>query len=487
MPERGGPRTVRVRIATAYTWIVSWHERCAALVAAEGLDPACLRVLHAFGGPAEGPTPSLAELEVDPEILGARIVSALDGEVDRDQAELFGRRFEACAGLLGALPRGEGRVLRIGLLTRCREILGAAGPHALRIRACVDFYTSHGALLHHARPGLPRLEELVPTWRTVAPGVEHAVLEGPTERGPVHVNLLRVGDAALRVVDLRGTADFAAEVRARGAVAGVSGGFFLYSEPDIEAPFQRGEPVGLLATDRLVAPPVFRRASLDAGRKRLEVCSLVGWEVLGHRVVAVNALAEGPVVFNRAWGPRAPEGRFNLAIAHEQVTRADAIPLNGFVLSLPGPAEIGPLVWPEVRDQLSGGPWLLREGEVVLDLEAEDFAHDAPPITFSRDETFDQNLLPRLAVGRRGDGRLVFAAVDGRNFERAPGMTLRSTAELLAGLGCADALNLDGGSSKRMVVDGRVVDLATTELIASGRSARMRPVRNGILVLRARP
>ena len=459
---------------------MSWQDRCAELVADEGLDPSVLAVLQAFGGRAQGPTPPLEALEVDPSTVA--VARVLADEVDADQAALFQRRFRACAELL----RPISRVLRIGLLTRVREILEAPGPRALRVRACVDFYTSQGAVLRHAAPGMPRLVDLEPSWREVAPEVEHALLEEKTAVGPVHINLLRIGDARLQVADLRGTADFAAEVSARGAVAGISGGFFLYSEPDIPPPFERGEPVGLLATDRLVAPPIFRRATLDADAHRLVTASMVGWEVLGHPIIGVNALLDGAVVFNRAWGRSAPEGRYNVAVAHEVVEESSHIPLNGFVLSLPDRAPLGPLVWPSVQNKLAGGPWLLRDGEVSLELAPEDFAGDAPPITFSRDETFDQNLLPRMAVGRGPDG-LIFAAVDGRNFERAPGLTLRSTAELLRALGCTEAMNLDGGSSKRMVVDGRVVDLATTELVQAARSTRTRPVRNGVLVLRARP
>ena len=38
------------------------------------------------------------------------------------------------------------------------------------------------------------------------------------------------------------------------------------------------------------------------------------------------------------------------------------------------------------------------------------------------------------------------------------------TAELMRALGCVRAMNLDGGSSKRMVVNGHTVDLSTTEV-----------------------
>lgn len=125
---------------------------------------------------------------------------------------------------------------------------------------------------------------------------------------------------------------------------------------------------------------------------------------------------------------------------------------------------------------------LLDPTGAVLDLGAEEFAGTAPPVTFSQDETFDQNLLPRMGVGLRDDGSLLFCAVDGRHFERAPGMTLRQLGEVLRAHGCTRAMNLDGGSSKRMVVDGAVVDLPSTDVVARGAARTIRPVRSGILI-----
>jgi hypothetical protein len=52
------------------------------------------------------------------------------------------------------------------------------------------------------------------------------------------------------------------------------------------------------------------------------------------------------------------------------------------------------------------------------------------------------------------------------------GSTLQGTADLLRALGCQKAMNLDGGSSKRMVIfdpeeEHRVVCLSTTEIKAA--------------------
>ncbi|MHC5012731.1 MAG: phosphodiester glycosidase family protein [Planctomycetota bacterium] len=61
-------------------------------------------------------------------------------------------------------------------------------------------------------------------------------------------------------------------------------------------------------------------------------------------------------------------------------------------------------------------------------------------------------------------------------------MTLGDVSRLLILLGCRDAINLDGGSSKRMLVAGRIVDLPSTEIIAGEAGIeRVRPVHTAIL------
>lgn len=58
---------------------------------------------------------------------------------------------------------------------------------------------------------------------------------------------------------------------------------------------------------------------------------------------------------------------------------------------------------------------------------------------------------PRTAAGiARGGKRVIFVAVDGREYENA-GMTLRELGDLLLALGARDAINLDGGGSTTMV------------------------------------
>jgi exopolysaccharide biosynthesis protein len=64
------------------------------------------------------------------------------------------------------------------------------------------------------------------------------------------------------------------------------------------------------------------------------------------------------------------------------------------------------------------------------------------------------NTHPRSAVGVRGCHKVIFISVDGRDREAA-GMTLYELAELMRLLKCSDAVNLDGGGSTTMWIDGK--------------------------------
>ncbi len=62
---------------------------------------------------------------------------------------------------------------------------------------------------------------------------------------------------------------------------------------------------------------------------------------------------------------------------------------------------------------------------------------------------------PRTAVGYLADGRTVLLVVEGRNPGTAAGVTLDELADIMLQLGCREALNLDGGGSSALFVNGQ--------------------------------
>ncbi|GAB6007760.1 phosphodiester glycosidase family protein [Dysgonomonas reticulitermitis] len=97
---------------------------------------------------------------------------------------------------------------------------------------------------------------------------------------------------------------------------------------------------------------------------------------------------------------------------------------------------------------IGAGPVLIKNGVVVNTYENEMFK-----------ETTDVGATinnPRTAIGSTGDGRLILFVCEGRNMTaNTPGFTLAETAKILRDLGCVEALNLDGGGSSCMLINGK--------------------------------
>ena len=107
-----------------------------------------------------------------------------------------------------------------------------------------------------------------------------------------------------------------------------------------------------------------------------------------------------------------------------------------------------------VGDLLQAGPALVSDGRAVL-REGEDregFA--AGNAQFDSDITDGRH--PRAAIGL-DETRLIAVASEGRVPAEA-GLTLAELADLMTGLGAREAINLDGGGSTSLVVDGRLIN-----------------------------
>jgi Phosphodiester glycosidase len=119
------------------------------------------------------------------------------------------------------------------------------------------------------------------------------------------------------------------------------------------------------------------------------------------------------------------------------------------------------LGWYGVLDTVGGNPTLLENGQIVAkNVDGEG--------TFFRRH-------PRTGVATTQDGKILLVTVDGRQPEYSVGMTPREFAELFESLEATSALNLDGGGSTTMVVNGNVKNKPS--------SGSERPVSSALLVL----
>lgn len=91
-------------------------------------------------------------------------------------------------------------------------------------------------------------------------------------------------------------------------------------------------------------------------------------------------------------------------------------------------------------------------------------------------ENNSSGLNPRTAIGQRSDGAILMLVVDGRQ-GTANGATILDTAEIMLNYGAVNACNLDGGSSTRMIYQGKEVNNAAS---VKGN----RPVPTAVIVLK---
>lgn len=322
----------------------------------------------------------------------------------------------------------------------------------------------------------------------VAPGVVHAYAWDA--RGPWAIHVLEADRSRCLTLEARKAGPPLAE-RARtsalaaDALAGVNADFF-----GIPA----GTPIGadVSAGEVLIGPgerPIFAVSGrrLWIGRAALSgTVSRGGGDVA---IVQVNRAARatdttGLVLFTRWYGQASPAESAGVAVAVRRrsgsetagggvVAREDtlggSLPLDSTVVVLTGRGAAGrwlrglrpgdTVTWraavvpagggaPDLaaREAVGGHPVLLRDGRVAA--ETDSAMHTA----FGKRN-------PRTALGIADGGRRVLlVTVDGRQKPYSDGMTLVELADLLRRLGAEDALNLDGGGSTAMVVEGRVVN-----------------------------
>jgi exopolysaccharide biosynthesis protein len=99
----------------------------------------------------------------------------------------------------------------------------------------------------------------------------------------------------------------------------------------------------------------------------------------------------------------------------------------------------------KIQTAVGGGPVLLQKGKIFITNEEE--------MMFRGNAINDKH--PRTAMGYTKDNKLIILVVQGRTPGIAAGATLIQEAQILKDLGCWEALNLDGGGSSCMLVNGK--------------------------------
>ena len=99
----------------------------------------------------------------------------------------------------------------------------------------------------------------------------------------------------------------------------------------------------------------------------------------------------------------------------------------------------------KVQTAVGGGPVLIQDSQIKISNEAEQM--------FAGKAINDKH--PRTAMGYTNDGKLIVLVIQGRFPNKAEGATLGQEAKILQDLHCREALNLDGGGSSCMLINGK--------------------------------
>ena len=100
----------------------------------------------------------------------------------------------------------------------------------------------------------------------------------------------------------------------------------------------------------------------------------------------------------------------------------------------------------DVKEAVHAGPVLIRNGKIKVSTEQEVFFNT--PV---------DGVQPRSAIGYKKNGDVIMMVVDGRQVD-SRGVYLKELAMLLSQFDCEEAVNLDGGGSSSLVVNGKLVN-----------------------------
>lgn len=347
-------------------------------------------------------------------------------------------------------------------------------------------------------------------FKTLHPGVEYAHVDHKIGNDPVKINLLRldlrkvrldVHHAFDRAIGVQPTSEIA---RSHDAIAAINAGFFRKDE----TPFS-GDAAGVLVIDkRLFSESKDARAAVGIinGRSSTQVyfghpdfrASVVGDDHTGIEIAGTNRerLKDEVIVYTPDFGnsTRTKSGGVELIIKRHKVISINRngnspIPKDGFVISRDGDGGDGLIERWKVGSRIRHakvhsevmydfGPDIEREKKRVerfltfdpgVLFKLEDITNGVPQlikngkidITWKEEKaskSFAEMRHPRTAVAKMKDGRFLMITVDGRQPGLSVGMTLQELADYLLSLGATDAMNLDGGGSTTMFVDGKIMN-----------------------------
>jgi exopolysaccharide biosynthesis protein len=327
-------------------------------------------------------------------------------------------------------------------------------------------------------------------FRTVHNGIEYAAVTREFSGKQVKINLLRLDLKKVRL-DVQHANDLAIGTETTSsiamryrAIAAINAGFFRLDT----SPFL-GDPVGLFMIDgELMSEPANDRIQLIINNRPTETDVLITRSVISQslrlrnenlRITGVNRerKTDDLVIYTPRFGKTTPIGSdgIELVIVKGNIFSINLgvgnslIPANGYVVSASGSMRdaLEPIARKEAAvtliwdwenlppaflkdrsklDVVTGVPQLIKNGRIDITWELE-----------KASKSFVETRHPRTAVAKLKDGKFLMLTAEGRS-EASAGLDLHDLAAYLLELGAVDAMNLDGGGSTTMFLDGKVVN-----------------------------
>ncbi len=304
-------------------------------------------------------------------------------------------------------------------------------------------------------------------------GVKHIKMIRYFNGRPVRINLIELStdvNSNLEVVPAIASDTLASRnkisniAQREHAIAAINGGYF---KP------QSGVPLGTLMINKKVyTGPIYDRVAMGIFDKsydmaRVQLKAKLNTNKGGIKIDNINQprmLSTNTLVYTSDWGkysPPCPKYGKAIAVSDGKLLAEShgslEIPEDGFVVVAPEKAlnqitkadkfeleiKMNPQ-WEEVNHIISGGPYLVKNNEIYVDMTAQKLAAIG-----------GRN--PRTAIGYTKDNHLIMMTADGRE-GASIGLTLMELASLMKEFGCVNAMNLDGGGSTVMYVNGAVVN-----------------------------
>ena len=308
----------------------------------------------------------------------------------------------------------------------------------------------------------------------VAEGVKHIKMTKYYGGRPVRINLVQVDMELAKNLELTPALSSETNLKSRRTITTIAkNNDALVALNGTYFKFQTGVPLGTLMIDeKLYTGPVYDRVAMgifedgfDVARVQLDAeIKGSGTTVKLDNINQPRMLSTHILIYTPEWGkysPAAPKYGVGLQVVDDKIVKASAnaleIPQNGYVISGPK-SKLYALLnkkdvklsikttpeWKGVKHIISGGPYLVKDGEVYVDMTAQKLGAIG-----------GRN--PRSAIGYTSDNNLILVAVDGREGSSI-GMTLMELANFMKSSGCIGAINLDGGGSTVMYVNGQIVN-----------------------------